>query len=645
MERRLSAILAADVVGFSRLMEGDEAGTFERLRALRTELFEPEISRYHGRIFKLTGDGLFTEFASVVDAVECAVELQRGLSERNKDVSREQRIELRIGINLGDVIVENEDRYGEGVNIAARLETLAEPGGVCVSRTVVDHVKNKLALSFESLGQHHVKNISEPVWVYRISGASIGRRFAGRAAKRRIYRYAIYAALLMLLLAGAGAVWLLPPQRSPTALSLPDKPSIAVLPFRSLSDDPQWQRFAEGMTEDITTDLGHSRDLFIIARSSTESYRGKEIDARQVGRDLGVKYLLQGSINPIGGQVRVSAQLIDAATGGQVWAKHYDRPTSDLFDIQEEVIEQLTGTLTGFEGTIAQTERTIIRRKEPKNLTAYDYYLLGMEAQHKLTAEEVSKSEVLFRKAIELDPQLARAYVGLVHTYGIIIDFGLSPNYQEVLEKHWSAAQEAVRLDPNDGEAHLVSGMAYLYYKRDCKAGVQEFNRAEALAPNNVDLLILIGFYLPGCGDATRGLRLAERAVRLNPNYPAWYNNMLREIYFYNGRYEDALVAAKKVDSSFAYDHIILALVEAKLGHKKEAAAAAAAAKKLDPSWSVEQWNNDVGGLADVQLNPLTESARAVGLPVCVSDPATLDSPNFIRLRICDQERAKSAGG
>jgi class 3 adenylate cyclase/TolB-like protein len=645
MERRLSAILAADVVGYSRLMERDEAGTFERLRTFRTDLFEPKISQHRGRIFKLTGDGLFAEFASVVNAVECAVSLQRELVERNQDVGPEDRIELRIGINLGDVIVENEDRHGEGVNIAARLEALADPGGICVSRTVVDHVKNKLALSFESLGQQQVKNISEPVWVYRVSGVSLGRRLPRQAAKRKLYRYATYAALLLLLIIGAGAGWLLRDQRSSTALALPDKPSIAVLPFRSLSDDPQWQRFADGMTEDITTDLGHSRDLFVIARSSTEAYKSKEIDARQVGWDLGVKYLLQGSIQPLGDQVRVSVQLIDAGNGSQVWTKRYDRPASDLFAIQEEVIEQLTGTLTGYEGTIAQTERTTIRRKEPKSLTAYDHYLLGMEAQHKLTAEEIFKSEELFKKAIELDPQLARAYVGLVHTYGIIIDFGLSSDYQGMLEKHWTAAQQAVQFDPNDGEAHLVSGIAYLYYKRDCKPGVQEFNRAEELASNNADLLILIAFYLPGCDDPARALQLAERAIRLNPNYPNWYNNMLREIYFYNDKFYEALVAANKVDSKFAYDHAIRAMIQASLGRKDEAEKSASEAKKLDTDWSVERWNSDIGGLSRTQVTRLIKAANEAGLPVCVPETSAKESPHLIRLDVCEQERGKRAAG
>jgi class 3 adenylate cyclase/TolB-like protein len=640
MERRLAAILAADVVGYSRLMERDEAGTFERLRAHRRELFEPEILQHRGRIFKLTGDGILAEFASVVDAVECAVALQRRLSERNRDVPSDQRIELRIGINLGDVIVENDDRYGEGVNIAARLEAMADPGGICVSRTVVDHVQSKLALSFESLGQHHVKNISEPVAVFRISGTS--RRVRGKAAKRRVYQQGAYTALIILLLIGAGAVWFKMTQHSTTALPLPEKPSIAVLPFKSLSDDPQWKRFAEGMTEDITTDLGHSKDLFVIAPGSTEAYKSKDVDVRQVGRELGVKYILQGSINPLGNQVRATAQLIDASTGGQVWAERYDKPATDLFAIQEEVIERLTGTLTGYEGTIAQAERTIIRRKPPKNLTAYDYYLLGMEAQHKLTAEEVFKSETLFKKAIELDPQLARAYVGLVHTYGIIIDFGLSPDYQDILGKHWAAAQQAVRLDPNDGEAHLVSGIAYLYYKGDCKLGLQEFDRAEALAPNNADLLILIGLYLPGCGDPAGGLTLAKRAVRLNPNHPNWYNNMLREIYFHNGKFEEALAAASQVDSKFAYDYVILAMIQASLGRKEEAEKSASEAKRLDPNWSVEQWNSDVGGLDEGQLNRLIVGANKAGLPICISDANAKENPRLIRLKTCDEERAKN---
>jgi tetratricopeptide (TPR) repeat protein len=275
-------------------------------------------------------------------------------------------------------------------------------------------------------------------------------------------------------------------------------------------------------------------------------------------------------------------------------------------------------------------------------LTADDYYLLGMEAQHKLTAEEVFKSETLFKKAIELDPQLARAYVGLVHTYGIIIDFGLSPDYQDILGKHWAAAHQAVRLDPNDGEAHLVSGIASLYYKGDCKLGLQEFDRAEALAPNNADLLIFIGLYLPGCGHPAGELTLAKRAVRLNPNHPNWYNNMLREFYFHNGKFEEALAAASQVDSKFAYDYVILAMIQASLGRKEEAEQSASEAKRLDPNWSVEQWNSDVGGLDEGQLNRLIVGANKAGLPICISDVNAKKNPRLIRLKTCDEERAKN---
>jgi TolB-like protein/class 3 adenylate cyclase len=351
MERRLSAILAADVVGYSALMEQDEAGTFERLRAHRKELFEPEIEKHHGRIFKLTGDGLFAEFTSVVDAVECAVSLQRGLLERNANVAEDQHMYVRIGINLGEVIVEGDDRLGEGVNIAARLEQLAEPGGICVSGKVTKEVEKKLAFAFEPMGEQKVKNIAEPVQVYKV-------KLEGPKVRPRPHRShktplgvlaASTIAILLMLVAGFGTWrWF-----SPSVSPLPEKASIAVLPFDNIGDDPKWERFADGITEDIITDLSHSKDLIVIARNSTEVYKGKPVDIRQIGRDLNVKYVLEGSIQPLGEQIRVTAQLIEAASGSHAWSERYDRPVDDLFAVQNDVTQRIAATIAGFEGAVA----------------------------------------------------------------------------------------------------------------------------------------------------------------------------------------------------------------------------------------------------------------------------------------------------
>jgi adenylate cyclase len=345
MERRLSAILAADVVGYSRLMEQDEAATFERLRTYRKELFEPEIAKHRGRIFKLMGDGLLAEFASVVDAVECAVTLQRGMAERNGDVAADKRIDVRIGINLGDVIVEGDDRHGEGVNIAARLQQLAAPGGIAVSRTVCDHVKNKLALGFESLGDHQVRNIAEPVTVYRVAikahDATGGR----------------------------------PPNKRPWHA----KPAVAVLPFDNMSGDPAISYFSDGVTEDIISMLSRLPDLAVIARNSTFAYKGRAVDVRQLGRELAVDYVLEGSVRKAHEKVRIVAQLVDTRSGQHVWAERYDNEGSDPWALQDEVTAKIVASLSGERGQVRQAEYKQAWGKDTASLQEYDYYLRGHE--------------------------------------------------------------------------------------------------------------------------------------------------------------------------------------------------------------------------------------------------------------------------
>jgi TolB-like protein/class 3 adenylate cyclase len=368
MERRLSGILAGDVVGYSRLMEEDEADTFSRLRLHRKELFEPKIGEHHGRIFKLMGDGLLAEFASVVDAVECAADLQREMAKRNNGLPPERRIDVRIGVHLGDVIVEGEDRHGDAVNIAARLQQLAEPGGIAVSQTVLDHVGNRIALGFESMGSHQVKNISKPVTVYRVKldgVPNVRRTYPAKwGAKKRAF--AMLAAVVLLL--GAGAIVLGMRWRQSGSTAASNTSSIAVLPFENIGDDPKWGRFADGITEDIITDLSHSKALSVIARNSTEVFKGKAIDIRQVGRDLGVKYVLEGSIEAMGERIRVTAQLIEATTGTHVWSERFDRPIGDVFLVQNEVTERIAASISGYEGAVAEAERALLHRKAPQIL-------------------------------------------------------------------------------------------------------------------------------------------------------------------------------------------------------------------------------------------------------------------------------------
>src|SRR5262245_42108874 len=401
MERRLAAILAADVVGFSALMERDEAGTFARLKAGRKELFEPEIARHHGRIFKLMGDGLLAEFASVVDAVECAVSLQRGLAERNLSVPEAERIQVRIGVNLGEVIVEGDDRYGEGVNIATRLEQLAEAGDVYVSGKVANEVAKKLAFGFEAMGEQKVKNISDPVSVYRVR--LDGDKKSRLAAAPRTYSRRVLAAGLaglLLLTVGAAYAFLHWQGQSPTS-SAPGKASIAVLPFANLSDDPQQGYFADGVAEDLMTDLSRVSGLFVASRNSAFAYRDKSVDLRQIGQELGVRHVLEGSVRRAGDKLRINVQLIDTATGGHEWAERYEGSQADVFALQDQVTKAVVAALAL---KLTPGEQEVMGQRETHIPEAYDAFLRGWEHYQRTTPDDFSKAIPYFEKAIELDP-------------------------------------------------------------------------------------------------------------------------------------------------------------------------------------------------------------------------------------------------
>jgi len=446
-------------------------------------------------------------------------------------------------------------------------------------------------------------------------------------------------AILLLLLAGFGA-W----QRWNSFAPLPEKASIAVLPFESIGNDPKWDRFADGITEDIVIDLSHSKDLFVVARNSTEAYRGKPADVRDVGRDLGVRYVLEGSIQPSGDQIRVTALLIDTRTGGNVWSDRYDRPATELFKVQSDVTEKIAATLTGYEGAVAEAERSLIRRKPPSDLTAYDTYLLGMEAKHKVTQEGLDEGERLFRRALEIDPQLARAYVGLAYIYDYRIDLGLGTSVADNLTKLMEAARNAVRLDPNDGETQLVLGHAFAYRGMADQA-LEQFAKAEALAPSNADLLINIAWFLPQFGQPDRAVELTEKALKLNPNYPYWYNQELRLAYFFGRQFDKSVKYAKQITTPFATDYAYLAAASAMAGDMAGAKVAAAQVVRLDPNWSVEKYLSDGGGYPDDAAMLFIEAARKAGVAACVPVDKLSSMPNLIHIKACDEERNPNAAG
>jgi adenylate cyclase len=423
MERKLVAILAADVVGYSRLMERDEADTFQRLRAHRKELFEPEIEKHHGRVFKLMGDGLLAEFGSVVDAVECAVLVQREMAQRNDGLPGDRRIDVRIGINLGDVIVEADDIHGDGVNIAARLQGLAKPGGIVLSSQAYDQVKHKVAVDYESLGEQAIKNIAEPVRIYRVLTAldAVGKTVGIVSSRKRSWRWQGIAATLVVLAAAGTAAWLRPWEPKPemasverAALPLPDKPSLAVLPFANMSGDPQQEYFADGMTDDLITDLSQISGLFVIARNSSFAYEGKAVDVRAISRELGVRYVLEGSIQRSADRIRINAQLIDATTGGHQWAERFEGSPADIFALQDRVTSRIADALAL---RLTAPEQQSVAQQETKVPEAYDALLRGWELYRRTTPEDYAKAVSHFEESIRQDQSYARAYAALALIY------------------------------------------------------------------------------------------------------------------------------------------------------------------------------------------------------------------------------------
>ena len=421
--RRLAAILAADVAGYSRLMGADEEGTLERLNALRRELLDPKIAEHRGRIVKTTGDGLLVEFASVVDAVRCAVEVQQTMPERNTDVAADNRIELRIGINLGDVIVEDDDIYGDGVNIAARIEALADAGGVFVSNTVHDHVRDRLPFVFEDLGEQQVKNIARPVRVYRVRDTGTLKMPAA------------------------------------PALPLPDKPSIAVMPFTNMSGDPEQEYFADGMVEEIITALSRIRWLFVIARNSSFTYKGQAIDVKQVGRELGVRYVLEGSVRKAGGRVRITAQLIDALNGAHLWADRFDGSLEDVFELQDEVAVSVAGVI---EPALQAAETARSASRPTNDLTAYDFYLRGAYATILSSGKQIPEALVLLEQVIQRDPRYAPALAWAAVCCLRLCSDGLSHNSEADRRKGTDFARRALQVAGDDSGTSPMRPLCWL---------------------------------------------------------------------------------------------------------------------------------------------------------------------------------------
>ena len=494
MERRLAAILAADVVGYSRLMGDDEEGTLARLKAHRGEVIDPAIGKHKGRIVKLMGDGALAEFASVVDAVRCAVDIQEAMSERNADVPEDRRIELRIGVNLGDVIIEDDDIYGDGVNIAARLEGLAEPGGICVSGTVFDHVEGKVDLNFADLGERQVKNIRGSLHVYSValerkeSTARDDVAPPGQAAEAEPARKESDETVIGI------------------DLSLPDTPSIAVLPFANMSADPEQEFFSDGITEDIITALSKIGSLLVVARNSTFTYKGKAVDVKQVSREQGVRYVLEGSVRKAGNRVRVTAQLIDATTGHHLWAEHYDRDLEDIFAVQDEITREVVIAL---DVRLSAGEQARFWSSGTKNLEAWECVRLGMDLVNRGTPEGLREARRLCERALDLDPNYAMAWVvlGWTHHHEVDVGYAAKEIPESALGSALDCAKKALELDPSFADAYSLQSFCHLSRGEHDQA-IAMSEKAVALAPNHAEILGLNAVVNIKSGRPERSLRL-----------------------------------------------------------------------------------------------------------------------------------------
>jgi adenylate cyclase len=531
--RRLAAILAADVAGYSRLMGADEEGTLERLKALRRELLDPTIVEHNGRIVKTTGDGLLVEFASVVDAVRCAVEVQQAMPERNAGVA-DSRIELRIGINLGDVIVEADDLYGDGVNIAARIEALADPGGVFVSNTVHDHVRDRLPFIFEDLGEQQVKNIARPVRVYRVRDAP----------------------------ATAPA---------PSALPLPDKPSIAVLPFANMSGDPEQEYFVDGMVEEIITALSRIRWLFVLARNSSFSYKGQSPDVKQVGRELAVRYVLEGSVRKAGGRVRITAQLIEAATGAHLWADRFDGSLEDVFDLQDKVAASVAGVI---EPALQAAETTRSAGRSTDDLTAYDLYLRGY-AMYLSSARQVPEVLRLMEQAIARDRSYGPALAWAALCCHRLLYDNRSEDREADLLKGVDFARRALEVAGDDQGILVTGAFALAYFGEDIGAMMALVDRALALNPNYARGWHLSGVLRLWAGQPDIAIEHLNTALRLSPRArTGWSHADLGAAYFVSRRFDEAVPELRLViqeDPSLPLGYRFLAACLAHMGRLDEA--------------------------------------------------------------------------
>jgi len=579
-QRRLTTILAADVVGYSRLMGEDEAGTLAALKQRRREVVAPLVSQHGGRIFKLMGDGVLVEFASVVNAVQCAVAVQKGMAAANAALPPDKQVLLRIGVNLGDVIVEGGDLYGDGVNLAARLEGLAEPGGICLSETAHHHVASKLPLGYRDLGERPVKNFAKPVRAYGVGPEAIHGKDPAQARKEE-----------------------------PTQPRY--KPAIVVLPFANMSGDPEQEFFADGLTEDILTELSRFRDLLVISRNTSSRYKGQAVDVKKIAKELAVHYLLEGSVRKAGNRVRVTVQLIDAEADRHIWADRYDRELADIFAIQDEVTASVVSTLPR---RVEAATRERSANKPTENMAAYECVLAGKLLHHRSTKADNEAALAMLERAIKLDPQYAHAHAWLACTLGQSWSNGYCVDREATWNRIVEELQTARALDDDDSDVHRILAAVNIA-SNDLDKATYHQERAIALNPNDDLIVVQEGEVLTWLGRPEEGIEWIKKAMRLNPYHPERFWNHLGRAYFVARRYGEAIEAFKRIGTPDFTHHAFLAAALGQIGSAAEAGRHAEQVLVRKPDFTVKDYLATLHYKRQEDLDHHRSSLLKVGLP------------------------------
>jgi len=627
MARKLTTILAADVAGYSRHMEDDERGTLAALREARG-VFAQFIAAHQGRIFGGAGDSIVAEFGSAVEAVEAAIAIQAELTTRTAAAEATPGLNFRIGINIGDVVIEGDDLLGDGVNVAARIESLAEPGGICLSRGVFEQVRGKVEVTFESLGRQTVKNITKPIVVYRVALDGQMRPVHVRWLAGAVQLRRVMASIVGVLLIAAGALlWHITQHAPPRHGQL----SLAVMPLSSLSADEATRRLAEGLTEDIITDLSRFTDLEIIASNTVAAYKNKADAAEEIGRNLGVSYLVQGTIQSNGENMRISAQLIDLSTGTHLWTQRWDRPLQDAFAVQSELAEQVAGSLASAESSAALMASEIgkVKSQPPANLKAYDYYLLAAEANGKFTKEAVFAGIDYATKAIELDPGLARAYALRARLRFNTTHYGV--DYQQAMKDMQADAQKAVDLDPSGPEPRSALAWYYLVIGRNRDAEVQ-LRAALKVNPANITLIKMAASVYAWSGHPDEAVQLADKVLRLDPLATSGTLNTIKDAYFFARSFDEdvAVISRVPADARSKGARLFLAMSLAFLGRSDEAERARSELIERHPGISAELLLNQGWAFERAEDKKLfLDGFAAAKLPICASagDLAKISAP------------------